>query len=436
MAELHLQRSQAPIIGDVRLSGSKSYTNRALVLAALGEGESILEAASPSEDSVALIQGLRQLGVAIEVDAASERVIVGGTGGRLGPWRGKIDVGPAGTSMRFLTSVCALAEGCEVTLCGSERMHQRPIGELVDALRQLGADIEYLGREGCPPLLIRGVAPAAMGQTAKISGQVSSQFMTSLMLVAPLLPGGLSLEVVGEQISRSYIDMTCSVLAGFGVEVTNREYQRYEISGDQQIGPCVYQVEGDASGGSYLWGLAAVSGGRVRVHNADPASRQGDVQFPQLLEAMGCVVRNGVQDGVPWIEVEGGPLQGIDVDMEQMPDTSMTLAVIAACASGVTRISGLGTLRHKETDRLAAVQAELQRAGIESEITTEQITIYGGKPHGASIQTYEDHRMAMSFALLGVVADGIVIQDPRVVGKSFPDFWERLAALGVRGEEA
>jgi len=443
MPSLLLQTPTASLVGEVRLSGSKSYTNRALVLAALAQGESVLEAASLSDDSHALIGGLRQLGVAIDIDInegdanegdaneGAERVVVQGTGGALGPWEGTIDIGPAGTSMRFLTSVCALATGCRVTLCGSERMHQRPIGDLVGAWRQLGGAISYLGTEGCPPLAIEGVAPDTLGRQVAMAGQTSSQFMTSLLLASPLLPHGLTLDVVGQQISRSYIDMTCSVMEGFGVEVTNYGYQRYHVAPGQQITPCTYQVEGDASGGSYLWGLAAVSGGRIRVHNADPASRQGDLGFPGLLEAMGCRVDHGEADGVPWIEVEGGPLVGIDVDMSQMPDTSMTLAVIAACAQGTTRITGLGTLRHKETDRLAALQAELRAVGIDSETTADSITIHGGRPHGASIKTYEDHRMAMSFALLGAVTDGVVIQEPAVVGKSFPDFWDKLASLGL-----
>lgn len=426
----------AALRGQVVLPGSKSFTNRALVVAALASGKSTLTLASLSNDSLVLMEGLRHLGVRMERDG--DTVIVYGTGGVFVPYKGSIDVGPAGTSMRFLTSVAALVPGGDIVLCGSERMHQRPIGDLVEAWRSLGADIEYLGTEGCPPLRIRGKAASAYGSTVAVPGDMSSQFMTSLIQVAPLLPGGLSISVIGEQVSRSYIDMTSTVMGAFGVAIDNHSYERYDVPHRAFVARD-YQVEGDASGGSYFWGLAALAGGSIRVWNTRPDSCQGDVMFPQLLAQMGCDVRSsadsddaGANEESGWIEVSrSGPLRGCVVDMEQMPDTAMTLAVVAACAEGETTITGLQTLRHKETDRLAAMKAELASVGIESDITEDSITVVGGVPHGALIRTYDDHRMAMSFALLGAVCEGILIADPDVVGKSFPRFWEEWAALGM-----
>lgn len=430
---LRLLPPSSPIDVAVSLPGSKSFTNRALVLAASADGTTILEAASLSDDSLVLLDGLRALGAELLIEG--ERVTVTGTGGRWRPYKGRIDVGHAGTSMRFLTSLCVLAEGAEVHLCGSERMHQRPIGDLVAAWQSAGAHIQYEGEEGCPPLLIKGrsLPPQEGGYTLSMPGQISSQFMTSLLLCGPQFPGSLTLQVEGDQISTSYIDMTFDMMRLFGLKVENHSYRSYHVPAGQAPKPGRYTIEGDASGGSYFWGLAAISGGRVRVHNANPDSCQGDIHFPTLLAKMGCEVQQGETEGVPWIEVKGGPLTGVSVDMSDMPDTAMTLAVIASCAQGQTTITGLSTLRHKETDRLQAMQVELAKVGIKSEITDESITVTGGQPTAGSICTYDDHRMAMAFSLLGVVTEGIVIQDPGVVSKSFPDFWKRLAVAGVRG---
>ncbi len=416
--------------GSVALPGSKSITNRALIMSLLSEGTSTLINASDSEDTSVLLQGLERLG--LKCRRSHEGLDVDGAGGALEPFRGVIDVGPAGTTMRFLTALSCFVPDGEITLRGSERMHQRPIGPLVQALRTLGADISYAGQSGCPPLLIRGKSSYKGGRVA-MEGGVSSQFFTALLLISPLFDEGLELEVLGEQVSRSYIDVTIACMRDFGVEVENLDYRLYRVAPGQRYRSGRYAVEGDASGASYFWAAAALGGGRVRVLHISPASPQGDARFPELLREMGCCVRAGSENGVSWIEVEGGSkLQPISADMSLMPDTAQTLAVVAAAADGISRLSGLGTLRVKETDRIAALCRELAKLGTPArEGPADSIEICGGAPLGARIQTYDDHRMAMAFAVMGARVQGIVIEDPRVVGKSLPQFWEMLRGLGV-----
>ncbi|MCO6431314.1 MAG: 3-phosphoshikimate 1-carboxyvinyltransferase [Deltaproteobacteria bacterium] len=426
-SHLTISPPSAPLSGEVFIPGSKSYTNRALILASLADGKSSLRSFSESDDSVVLCEALKKLGIRIEKQGAE--LYVCGSGGNFVPYKGEIDVGPAGTSMRFLAALCAFVPGCELVLKGSERMHKRPIKELTEALKTLGADIEYLGSEGCPPLLIRGVKAPKKAQV-RMNGSVSSQFFTALMLTASLF-GELAIDVKGEQISKSYIDMTLSSLKAFGLEGRNESYRRYILSGSGALTPCNYQIEGDASGASYFWGLAAVSGGSIKVRNINPNSAQGDVRFPLLLKKMGCSAESGYEEGVGWILLQGSErLKGITADMSLMPDTAQTLAVIAAFASSPSRLTGLSTLRIKETDRLNALQVELKKMGITTEIGDDYIVIHPGQPGAASIATYEDHRMAMSFAVAAAKIHGIIIEEPNVVTKSFPTFWSKMKALG------
>jgi 3-phosphoshikimate 1-carboxyvinyltransferase len=262
----------------------------------------------------------------------------------------------------------------------------------------------------------------------QIDGTLSSQFVSALLLSASLRTDALTIEVIGDQTSRSYIDMTIQGLHDFGIAVENRSYRAYHIAAGLRPNPCHYTIEGDASGASYLWGLAAVSGGTVTVTNVNPASAQGDIKFPEILRMMGCEVSTSSRS----ITVTGPQqLRAVNVDMSLMPDTAQTLAVIAACAHGTTTITGLHTLRVKETDRLAALNTELAKIGIRSEIADDSITILGGDPQHGSISTYDDHRMAMSFALLGARAPGITIESPDVVEKSFKPFWELLQTAGI-----
>lgn len=417
-----------PIDGEVSLPGSKSDTNRALVAAALADGPSRLIGVSPSDDSRLLVKGLRCLGIEVR-EECSDEWIVEGRGGVLDPYRGEIDLELAGTSYRFLLPLCAAARGGEIVLTGNDRMQERPIADLVEPLRSLGAEIEYVGSEGTPPLRIRGTELGA--GHVKLSARISSQFLTALLLAGPCYGGEVVIEVTEAPTSLSYVEMTRATLARFGGGVEGEE-DRWSVSGGTAHSAGEYRVDGDASGASYFWGLAAVSGGRVRVRNLRLDSSQGDLHFPELLAAMGCDVERGRGDGGEWIDVRGGrELRGIDAAMASLPDTAQTLAVVAAFAEGSTTIAGLHSLAHKETDRLAALQTELGRVGIECATTPESITVAGGTVGGGRIHTYGDHRMAMAFALLGARVEGIEIEDPSVVSKSFPAFWEEWARLGI-----
>ncbi|MFH0772975.1 MAG: 3-phosphoshikimate 1-carboxyvinyltransferase [bacterium] len=427
MDTLELIPTHDPINGIVQIGGSKSYTNRALILAALANGKSTLTSLSLSDDSSVLIRALRQLEISIAfVDETTVDVI--GNGGRFKPNSLSIDVGHAGTSMRFLTALCSLVPG-KITMDGTPRMRVRPIKDLVDALRHLGADIVCTNNEGFPPLIIRG--GSVKNSSVSMSGKVSSQFISALLLIAPVLKNGLEITISDEQISKSYIDMTIDSLKSFGVKVVNDNYKKYSIDRSQKCRSVQYQVEGDASGASYLFALATVTGGAVTVKNINPNSAQGDVYFVDILERMGCkVVKDGSKNT---ITVSGSQkLKGVSVDMSMMPDTAQTLAVVAAFAQGSTRIDGLSTLRVKETDRIDALKKELSKMGIVCDTTQNSITIHGGVPHGAKIHTYKDHRMALAFSVAGAVINGVQIEEPSVVHKSFPDFWEKIETLGIK----
>ena len=416
--------------GTVSLNGSKSITNRALIMSALcAGGESFLRNASKSDDTLILIEALRKLGV--KINTSDDGVVVNGCGGKFNK-SCEIDIGPAGTASRFLTSLLAFIPDGKFVLTGSERMQERPIGDLVSALDTLGAKIEYQKKGGSLPLIISGVDPCSVGNKVKIAGNVSSQFISSLLLIAPLLPNGLTVEIEGGLVSKSYIDMTISSMNDFGVTVSNDDYKCFVVTPNQSYQSREVLIEGDASGASYFFASAAISGGSVKVYNLLLDSLQGDSRFPELLGEMGCPYTHGFDGERPWIEVSGrDPLYGIDVDMSSMPDTIQTLAVVAACSRGVTRIKGAETLKNKETDRIKALIEQLQVIGISAEYKDGELIVYGGSPKGGIIKTYGDHRMAMSFAVLGSKISGMVIEDPQVVSKSCPSFWDDFQALGV-----
>lgn len=410
--------------GRVWVPGSKSYTNRALIMAALAPGRSKIYGSSSSEDSLVLIRALGKVG--IKIKTAGDSLVVDSGQKHLAAVL-KINLGAAGTALRFFTAYASLCLG-QIILDGSKRMRERPIGDLVRALKQLGVKIKYLGEKGFPPLKIQG--GTIEGGKVEMRGSVSSQYISALLMIAPVLNKGLDLKVKGKQISKSYIDMTLDGLQKFGVSVQNRDYQYYRVDPQEEYKAVEFYVEGDASGGSYFWAIAALTGGNARVLNINPDSAQGDVHFPALLGRMGCRVKRNKEAG--WIEVEGPPaLQAISVNMERMPDTAQTLAVVAAFAQGQSKITGLSSLRVKETDRLAALQKELFRMGIKSKIGRDYILIDGGKPKGAEILTYQDHRMAMAFAVAGARISNMIITDSQVVTKSFPKFWEELEKFGI-----
>jgi 3-phosphoshikimate 1-carboxyvinyltransferase len=404
------------------LPGSKSYTHRALVAASLADGESLLTNALDAEDTRFTAEALAQLGAGI--DWREDGVRVQGTGGRWQPVIGPIYLGNSGTSMRFLTALAALGQG-EYRLTGSPRLCERPQGELLEALAQLGVKAFSERGDGCPPVIVHG---GLQGGRACVSGAISSQYLSALLFIAPLAPEGAEIEITGDLVSRPYVNLTLDVLGDFGISYYREGYRFFHLPGGQCYLPQAYAIEADASSASYFWAAAALTHGRVTIANLTPDSCQGDVGFIKVLERLGCRVTSG-EEG---LTVEGGPLQGVEVDMATMPDLVPTLAVLAAFAKGQTVITGAAHLRHKESDRLAAMATELRKMGINARETADGLVIGGGQPHGAVIDTYQDHRIAMSFAVAGLRTPGTVIRDPDCVAKSFPDFWEFFAKL--RGE--
>jgi 3-phosphoshikimate 1-carboxyvinyltransferase len=382
--------------------------------AALAGGESVLTNALAAEDTELTAAALTQLGAGINWQGTTIRVT--GRAGRWLPALLPIYLGNSGTSMRFLTALSSLGEG-EYLLTGTERLCQRPLGELLDALRQVGVRAVSERGDGCPPVRVTG---GIIGGRAQLSGSISSQYLSALLFIGPLAPAGLAIDITGELVSRPYVDLTLEVLGDFGITYYREGYRYFQLPGGQCYLPQTYEIEADASSASYFWAAAALTGGRVTITNLSLESSQGDAAFPGVLGRMGCAVESTPAG----LTVQGGLLQGVEVNMATMPDLVPTLAVLAAFAQGDTVITGVAHLRHKESDRLAAVAAELARLGIEARETTDGLVIRGGAPKGAVIHTYNDHRIAMSFAVAGLKAPGMRIADPDCVAKSFPDFWD------------
>ncbi|MFC1896389.1 3-phosphoshikimate 1-carboxyvinyltransferase [Thermodesulfobacteriota bacterium] len=399
----------------VHVPGSKSFTHRMLIAAALAGGRSVIRNALIAEDTRYTMNGLARLGASFELEGG--RIVVEGTGGRLHASPEAIYLGNSGTSMRFLAAVAAIGNG-EYTLTGSPRMQERPVQDLLDALTQLGVRARTVRGNGCPPVTVRG-GPVS-GGTTDVDCHLSSQYLSSLCLMGPYTEKGLDVRVVQGPVSRPYVDMTLHVMREFGVEVLREGYSRFTVPGGRVYRPGTYEVEPDASNASYFWAAGAASGASVTVKGIGRASLQGDAKFVDVLEKMGCRV-DETDDGVT---VTGGGLRGIEVDMSDMPDTVPTLAVLAAFARGSTVIRNIGHLREKESDRLGCVVAELGRMGVDARCDADSMTIQGGQPRAARIETYNDHRMAMSFAVAGLMVPGIVITGPMCVKKSFPLFWE------------
>jgi 3-phosphoshikimate 1-carboxyvinyltransferase len=418
-------RPRGPLVGTALPPGSKSLTNRYLACAALADGQSRLRGASLSDDTRAMLAGLAQLGVSTEVHAATREITVVGSRANLAADEVDIDVGQAGTAMRFLTALACVGYGRR-RLDGSARMRQRPIGELVAGLAALGAQIGYEGVEGYPPLTI--AACGLTGGEVVFDTPPSSQFLSAILMVAPYARQDVLIRVEGELPSRPYVDMTIEVMRSLGVETLENE-NRFIVPAFQRYQAGEYAIEPDASAATYLWAAAAVTGGRVRVSGLSRNSRQGDVGFVEVLAEMGCAVNAGPD----FLEVAGpsaGRLRGVAVDLNEMPDTAQTLAVTALFAAGPTDIRNVANLRIKETDRIAALAAELTKLGARVEARPDGLTIHPPpRIQPATIHTYDDHRMAMSFALAGLVADGIVIRNAGCVSKSFPDFFEVLGNL-------
>ena len=417
------------------LPGSKSITNRALLLAALADGTSTLTRTLLADDSRVMLAALRTLGFAVEQEGTT--VTVAGRGGVIPAAHADLHLGNAGTATRFLTAACCLAApGSAITIDGVERMRQRPIGELVDALHTLGAAIDYLGAAGFPPLRITG-RPLQHNELT-LRPTASSQFISALLHVAPLLPAGLTLHFDGPVTSRPYVEMTLAILARFGVRAdVDAGFTRIAIA-PQRFSPADLDIEPDASNASYFLAAATlVPGSRCVVEGLGFASVQGDVWFAErVLQPMGASV---IYERSAVIVRGGGELRGIDIDLGDLPDMAQTLAPLALHATGDTTIRNIGNLRVKETDRLAALQAELTKCGATATIDGDDLHITPPaqviRP-AAGIDTYDDHRMAMGFAVAGLRGPApLQINDPTCVNKTFPEYWDFLARLGEERHE-
>jgi len=414
--------------GLVQLPGSKSLTNRALLLAALSEGTTALSNVLDAEDTQVMISALRALGVTITNDGSETRIE--GCGGVFPKRNTELFLGNAGTAMRSLTAALAFAGGT-YRLDGVARMRERPIGDLVDALNALGARVRYAGSVGYPPLVIEP-AQLAGSSEVDIRGGVSSQFVSGLLMAAPLIapPGGLKVNVPGTLISQPYVAMTVALMQRFGVEVARVDAAggcAFKVPRASYRSPGRYAIEGDASSASYFLALGALAGGPIKVQGAGSASVQGDVAFAHLLEAMGARVLWGPD----WIETSStGALRGVDYDCGAIPDAAMTAAIVALFAQGRTRLRGIGSWRVKETDRIAAMATELGKLGAQVETGPDWLALDGSVAlRTAEIETYDDHRVAMCFALAATGGVPVVIRDPRCVSKTFPTFFDVLASV-------
>lgn len=410
----------------MRVPGSKSLTNRALAIAALADGTTRLTNALESDDSKRFVESLQRLGFTVQstINEQQSEITIRGLGGRIPATQAELFVGNAGTAARFLTAIVCLGHG-EYLIDGNERMRERPIGDLIEALAQLGVETEC--PTGCPPVKVR--ASGLRGGRASIAGNISSQFLSGLLLAAPYAQLPLELVVAGDLNSKPYVDMTIGIMADFGVTVERQGYERFIVNPQRYNAQERYAVESDASAASYFFAAPAICAGRVRVENISRQSRQGDIGFLNVLTQMGCEIKEGQN----WIEVRAIhelPLPGIDIDMRDIPDTAQTLAAIAPFASSPTTIRGIASARVKETDRVAAMCNELRRLGVTVEEYPDGLKIYPcNSIKSASVQTYDDHRMAMAFALVGLRVEGISIENPGCVAKTFPNYFETLETL-------
>ncbi|HCL5256956.1 TPA: 3-phosphoshikimate 1-carboxyvinyltransferase [Salmonella enterica] len=416
----------ARVDGAINLPGSKSVSNRALLLAALACGKTVLTNLLDSDDVRHMLNALSALGINYTLSADRTRCDITGNGGALrAPGALELFLGNAGTAMRPLAAALCLGQN-EIVLTGEPRMKERPIGHLVDALRQGGANIDYLEQENYPPLRLRG---GFTGGDVEVDGSVSSQFLTALLMTAPLAPKDTIIHVKGELVSKPYIDITLNLMKSFGVEIANHHYQQFVVKGGQQYqSPGRYLVEGDASSASYFLAAGAIKGGTVKVTGIGRNSMQGDIRFADVLEKMGATITWGDD----FIACTRGELHAIDMDMNHIPDAAMTIATTALFAKGTTTLRNIYNWRVKETDRLFAMATELRKVGAEVEEGHDYIRITPpAKLHHADIGTYNDHRMAMCFSLVALSDTPVTILDPKCTAKTFPDYFEQLARIST-----
>ena len=414
----------ARVQGTVKLPGSKSISNRVLLLAALADGETRVENLLDSDDTSVMLNALELLGVRIERDSATVR------GGSFPNKSADLHLGNAGTAFRPLTAVLALAGG-EYRLSGSLRMHERPIGDLVDALRAFGARIDYLGKEGFPPLALHP-GTIRRGAPLRVRGDVSSQYLSALLIAAPVAGSETRIEVEGGLISRPYVEITLNLMRRFGVEVERDGWKTFTVPAKRYASPGEIRVEGDASSASYFLAAGAIGEGPVRVEGVGRSSIQGDIRFTEVLEKMGAKISMGddwVESGAP----ARGKLKAIDADLNHIPDAAMTAAVAALFADGTSTIRNIASWRVKETDRIAAMAAELRKLGAVVEERADSIRITPPAAlRSATIATYGDHRMAMSFSLAALGGIKVRIDDPACVAKTFPEYFAALASISRR----
>ena len=431
-AELAVEPVVGPLRATVAVPGSKSLTNRALVAAALAHGTSVIDGALFADDTEAMLGCLAGLGFALDVDRGAGRITVTGAAGRVPAAGASVFARLSGTTTRFITPLVALGDG-EFVVDAAPPMRARPMTDQVVALRSLGAQIDDTANPGHLPL--RLTSAGLHGGTVQLPGDASSQFLSGLLLAAPAMRDGLRVELTTGLVSRSDVGLTADVMAAFGSAIATPDERTFVVA-PTGYRATTYPVEPDASAASYFFAAAAICGGQVRVDGLGAASHQGDLRFVDLLERMGAEVERGDR----FTLVRGtGSLRGIEVEMADLSDTAQTLAAVAAFAEGPTRVTGIGFIRRKETDRIAAVVAELRRCGVDAAEEPDGFVVRPGGtagPHGALVQTYDDHRMAMSFALLGLRVPGVRIADPGCVTKTFPGFFAALEALRDGSEPA
>jgi 3-phosphoshikimate 1-carboxyvinyltransferase len=433
---IEISPATKPVRGTIRPPGSKSITNRALICAALADGASTLTGALDSEDTQVMIESLRRLGITIEETeprpsgsgtATGKTLDVTGCGGKVPAAEADLYIANSGTSVRFLTGLAALGHG-RFRLEGTTRMHERPIADLLEGLADLGVQLNSENGNGCPPVVVH--AAGIRGGKAKVRGDVSSQFLNGLLMVAPYAQQPVELIVEGELVSQPYVRMTLAVMRAFGVDAPEGNLLRFNIPQAHYRGQ-VYSIEPDASAASYFLATAAITGGEVTVEGLSRESLQGDVAFIDCLQQMGCSVKCESHS----ITVTGSKkLRGIDVNMNAISDTVQTLAAVALFADGPTTVTGVGHIRHKETDRIGNLAIELRKFGATVDELSDGLRIHPpAKLKGARIATYNDHRMAMSLALVGLRVPGVIIEDPKCTEKTYPAFFGDLTNL-IRGE--
>lgn len=421
---VRLEPVRGPVTGSVRVPGSKSITNRALICAAMARGQSRLSGVLESEDTEVMVGAWKTLGLPIEWNRTACELTIDGCAGQPPNRTADLQIANSGTSIRFLTAALAATHG-EYSLDGVARMRERPIGDLLDGLRAWGADVWSTNaiRNDCPPVQLR--ATGLRGGPAHVRGEVSSQFLSGMLMAAPYCQSDVELTVDGELVSKPYVAMTLAVMHSFGVQAEGEEYRRFLIPAPQQYRGIDYSIEPDASAASYFLAAAAITGGTVRILGLSRNALQGDVGFADVLAQMGCSVTWGDH----FIELSGRAARGIDIDMNAISDTVQTLAVVALFAEGPTRIRGVAHNRHKETDRIGDLATELRRLGALVEEYPDGLVIIPQPLHGCELTTYGDHRMAMSLALAGLKTPDVRILDPACTRKTYPKFFEDLGEI-------